>query len=178
MAAVRGGRRLQLVLEAIDAKLRSGDLVRIGFFEGARYPDGTPVAMVAALQEFGAPATGLPPRPFFRNMIAAHKREWPGAAARLLRSNDYDVRLTLQMVGEGIAGQLRQSITDLIAPSLSPTTLMIRKMLWKNPNLVVTRRTVFEARRRVQRGESTSGVSTKPLVWTGHMLASISYEVR
>ena len=37
---------------------------------------------------------------------------------------------------------------------------------------------VAKARRRVSAGESTAGVSTKPLVWTGHLLASVDYEVK
>jgi hypothetical protein len=33
--------------------LSSGDDLKVGFLEGAKYPDGTPVALVAATNEFG-----------------------------------------------------------------------------------------------------------------------------
>jgi hypothetical protein len=178
MAKVLGGQKTSIVLEKIGKQLQNADYVRVGFLEGARYPDGRPVAMVAAIQEFGAPKVKIPPRPFFRNMIAKHSKDWPQAASNLLKANNYDTKLTLNMVGDAIAGQLRQSIVDTHSPVLSPVTLMLRKMKAQNPALRVTRGTVREAARRVRRGESTGGVSVKPLVETGHMLQSISWEVR
>ena len=121
-------------------------MVRIGFLEGATYPDGTSVPLVAAVNEFGAPSRNQPPRPFFRNMIAAKSGEWPDSAARLLVANHYDTARTLGQVGEAIAGQLRESIRDLQEPPLAPATV---------------KRKGFD----------------KPLIDTGHMLASVSYEV-
>lgn len=177
MARVTGGNKLAVVLASINTQLHKGELLRVGFLENATYPDGTRVAMVAAIQEFGAPRAGIPPRPFFRNMIAQHRREWPRIAADLLRQNNYDAKVVLRLMGEGISGQLRQSIVDTMTPPLSPVTLMLRKMKSQQPGLRVNRSIVAEARRRVARGESTAGVSIKPLVETGHLLNSIDYEV-
>ena len=66
---------------------------------------------------------------------------------------------------------------DTNEPALSPVTLMLRKMFGNHPE-EIRGRDVAEARRRVSAGESTAGVSTKPLVWTGHLLASVDYEVK
>jgi len=178
MATISGGDKLQAQLDKIAAAATKASTLRVGFLENAAYPDGTKVAMVAAIQEFGAPRVGIPPRPFFRNMIRKKSPEWPKAIANLLKANDYDARLTLMQAGDAIRGQLQQSIVDTFAPSLSPVTLMLRKMKWKTPGLVVTGATVAEARKRVAAGESTSGVSTKPLVETGHLLNSVSFEVK
>jgi hypothetical protein len=178
MASVTGGQKAAVILAEIGARIKNAEFVRVGFLEKAKYPDGRPVAMIAAIQEFGAPRAKIPPRPFFRNMIAKHSSSWPQAAANLLKANNYDTRLTLNMVGDAIAGQLRQSIVDTTAPPLSPVTLMLRKMKAQNPGLRVSKRVVWEAARRVRRGESTGGASIKPLVETGHMLQSISWEVR
>jgi hypothetical protein len=79
--------------------------------------------MIAAIQEFGAPSRGIPPRPFFRNMIKAKSGEWPKAIAALLKANNYDARRTLMLTGEAIAGQLRQSIVDTNSPPLKPATI-------------------------------------------------------
>ena len=177
MAEISGGNRLQVALQGMARKLASAKSVRVGFLENATYPDGTPVAMVAAIQEFGAPKVGIPPRPFFRNMIAAKSSEWPKAIGDLLIANDYDAEKTLKLTGEGIRGQLQQSIIDTNAPELSPVTLMLRKMKSQNPDLIVTGTVVAEARSRVAAGESSAGVSTKPLTETGHMLNSIDFEV-
>lgn len=49
-----GGDKLRAALEQLQRKVQDGAHVRVGFFEGATYPDGTPVAQIAAIQEFGA----------------------------------------------------------------------------------------------------------------------------
>lgn len=79
------------------------------------------VATVAAAQEFGTDT--IPPRPYFRNMIAAKKASWGPAAAKLLKENDYDIDLTLNQVGLGVKGQLQQSILDTNAPPLADSTI-------------------------------------------------------
>ena len=48
-----GGDKLQTYLDRLLARVSSAQAVTVGFLEGATYPDGTPVAMVAAVQEFG-----------------------------------------------------------------------------------------------------------------------------
>ncbi len=120
---VVGGAKLKQALEDIGRKLGRGGTLKVGFLSGASYPDGTPVAMIAAIQDFGAPAAGIPPRPFFRNMIAEKQESWPGEIERDLKRTDYDVDLTLARVGALIAGQLRQSIVDTNEPPLKPATI-------------------------------------------------------
>jgi hypothetical protein len=96
VATLRGGDRFEKALAQISAMLRTSPTVaRVGFLENAKYPDGTPVAAIALIQDMGAPGAGIPPRPFFRNMIAAKQGEWPAAIARLLRENNYDARVAL-----------------------------------------------------------------------------------
>ena len=90
--------------------------------------------------------------------------------------NNYDVRTTLELVGDGIKGQLQQSIIGTTQPPLSPVTLMLRKMFGNHPEQI-TGKDVGEAARRVAAGESYGGVSTKPLDWTGHMKNSVGSEV-
>jgi hypothetical protein len=123
MATVTGGDKIAVVLGDLGKKLANAQVVRVGFLEGAKYPDGKPVAMIAAINEFGAPSRGQPPRPFFRRMIASHKGEWPDAIKGLLKANDYDAERTLDQAGAAVAGQLRQSITDLVDPPLAPSTI-------------------------------------------------------
>lgn len=178
MATMRGGEGFSEKLAAIAEAIGDGAKLRVGFLENAKYPNGTPVAMVAAIQDFGAPRAGIPPRPFFRNMIAAKQAEWPGAIAELLKDNDYNTQVTLDQAGYGIEGQLRESIIDTNQPPLSPVTLMLRKMKSQDQTLVVTRGTVAIARARVEAGESTAGVSTKTLIETSHMINSTGHEVK
>ena len=123
MATVKGGDKFEARLAAITAMVNNASEVRVGCLSEATYPDGTPVAMIAAIQDFGAPAAGIPPRPFFRNMIAKKSPEWPKAIRDLLKANQYDALRTLQQSGEAIAGQLRQSIVDTNDPPLAPATI-------------------------------------------------------
>lgn len=48
-----GGDRLMAHLDRILERVKSAQAVRVGFLEDSTYPDGTPVPMVAAVQEFG-----------------------------------------------------------------------------------------------------------------------------
>lgn len=123
MATISGGEKLAVALREMASKVAKPATLRVGFLENARYPDGTPVAMVAAINEGGAPSRGQPPRPFFRRMIAKHVGEWPSAIGDLLKANEYDAAKTLDLTGAAIAGQLRQSITDLVDPPLAASTI-------------------------------------------------------
>lgn len=147
MATIRGGEALQARLRELSRKVSEKGTLRAGFLEGATYPDGTPVAMVAAIQDYGAPAVNIPPRPFFRNVIAEGERTWGDNVASVLVAADYDVKLTLGRMGEFIKGQIQNSIVNGSYVPLRPATV----------------------RRK--------GGVDKPLIDTGHMLNSINYEV-
>ncbi len=123
MASISGGDKLKRRLRDIAQAVGRGGTLSVGFLENARYPDGTPVAMVAAIQDFGAPRANIPPRPFFRNMVAAKQDEWPRAIADLIVANDYDIEKSLHIAGEAIAGQLRESIVNTNTPPLAPSTI-------------------------------------------------------
>ena len=43
-----------------------------GFPKGSTYDNGTPIATAAAANNYGSPAKGIPPRPFFSNAITEH----------------------------------------------------------------------------------------------------------
>ncbi|WP_050450478.1 hypothetical protein [Bordetella bronchiseptica] len=125
MAAVslKGGEALVRRLEDMAKKMGDGGSLRVGFLEGATYPNGTPVALVAAVNEFGRPDRNQPPRPFFRTMIAEKQKNWPRALGAVAKNSDYDIDKTLGQMGEGIKGQLQESIQQLDSPALSPVTV-------------------------------------------------------
>lgn len=123
MATVKGGDKFSAALQKIAGAVSSAERVKVGFLSGATYPDGKPVAMIGAIQNWGAPAAGIPPRPFFSNMIQSKQREWGPATGKLLVANGYDAAVTLRLVGEAVAGQLRQSIRDTNEPALAESTI-------------------------------------------------------
>lgn len=124
MVEVTGGEKLAKRLAEIAEALGSGrahGTVRVGFLANATYPDGKPVALIAALNNWGT-ATA-PPRPFFTNMVAAKSPLWGDDLAVALKATDYDVRRSLDLVGANIAGQLRQSIIDTNSPPNAASTI-------------------------------------------------------
>lgn len=118
-----GGDGLTKALAAIGSKLQRGGVVNVGFLEGATNTEGVSIPMYAAINEFGAPSRGQPPRPFFRNMIAEKSPDWPARVTRALKAFNYDVEKTLDFLGQDIQADLRQSIIDLADPPLKPSTI-------------------------------------------------------
>lgn len=174
---IKGGEKLQAALKKISENVSKASKLKVGFLENATYPDGTSVAMVAAIQEFGAPKVGIPPRPYFRTMVAEKSPEWPAAVGTLLKQNSFDGERTLNQMGEGIKGQLQESIINTNSPALSPVTVMLRGMRANDSSLVVTGKTVGEAAQRVADGKTNYGASTKPLIDSGHLENSVDYQV-
>jgi hypothetical protein len=135
--------------------------VRVGFFEGSKYDNGTPVAQVAAAQEFGSPAQGIPPRSFMRQAIAQKSRWW----AQLVKAGMDEVAEGKQTtphqvwdkVGLKAAGDVRKAISKVMAPALKKSTI--------------------DARRRKMADGKTVGNLTKPLVDSGVMFNAVTHEV-
>jgi hypothetical protein len=125
MAAIKGGDKLAIALAKIAAGVSKPGTLSVGFLEGATAPNGDSIPERAANNEFGTPNAEhpIPPRPFFRNMIAAKSPEWPAAVGNLLKANDYDATKALDIAGEAIEGQLRQSIIDTNSPPLAEATI-------------------------------------------------------
>jgi hypothetical protein len=117
-----GADKVSAALEAIARKMGAGN-VTVGFMAGATYPDGTPVAAVAFWNEFGRPSEGQPPRPFFRQMIAAESPGWAGKMAKLAKATNYDGDRVLALMGEDIKGALQESITNFSSPGLAASTI-------------------------------------------------------
>ena len=176
MATIKGGDRLVAALAKISRGVSKPATLQVGFPEGATGDDGKPLALRAALNEFG---TGkIPPRPFFRTMISEKSPGWPKTVGDLLKENDYDAVKTLRQAGEGIKRQLQESIINTNDPPLSPVTVMLRGMKSKDSSLVVTGKTVGEAAARVAAGKTNYGASTKPLVESGDMLNGVQSIVK
>lgn len=123
MASFSGGSALEAKLAEIAERLGGGETLRVGFLEGATYPDGTAVPLVAAANEFGDPGMNRPPRPFFRRMIAAKSPEWGSDLSKVAMASGYDPKAFLPLMGERIKAQLQESIRELTDPALAQSTI-------------------------------------------------------
>lgn len=140
-----------------------GAELQVGFFPSAKYPDdkATPVAYVAAIHEFGSPARGIPPRPFFRPTIADRKKAWGSAIeyfAKRILAGESTAEQSLDSLGLAVAGDIKKTISKIKTPPLSPKTIKAK-------------------RRKLAAQGGDAGNLTKPLVETGLLLASITHEV-
>jgi hypothetical protein len=127
-----------------------GKSAHIGWFEDAKYEDGTPVAEVAAQNEFGVPTEHIPPRPFMRPTVADKGMEWAtnlGLGVVEVQDKNMTATQVLDAVGSGAAGDIQKTISLITSPAISAYTIS----------------------KRLERGNA----SIKPLVDTGQMLASL-----
>lgn len=119
-----GGALLDAKLREIADRLGKSASVDVGFHPDANYADGVqPVAMVAAIQNYGAPEAGIPARPFFSEMVRENSPNWGNELAGILVAEDYDGVRALRSMGEVIAGQLAESITQANFVPLAPATV-------------------------------------------------------
>ena len=159
------------------ARKMGGGKVAVGFLEGSTYDDegGTPVASVAYWNEFGHGGNfPSPPRSFFRTMIAKESPKWAGVMATYAKAANFDGAKVLGLMGEYIGGDLKESIINTNSPPLSHTTLVLRKRFWGHMGDI----RISDVLAAQHGGKEASGTQAKPLVVTGHMLASVGFEVK
>lgn len=159
----------------------NGEKLQVGWLSSANYSEGMPVAQVAFWQEYGTKSA--PPRPFFRPAIAENESKW----ANLVESGAGAVvegRATMDMVFNGLGLMTQADIKNAITgpqPALSPVTLALRRL--KNEGYTINGTLVGAVAAAVARGETGNGQlgapygNTTPLVDTGIMLATLTYNV-
>lgn len=136
-------------IDRIAAVLRGLEGVegKVGWFESARYPDGTAVAYVATIHEFGTSRT--PARPFMRPAVAQYGQQWVellGRGAKAALNGEMGASAVLEMVTLRAAGDVAKSIQAVTSPPLHPATI-------------------------ARKGNA------KPLVHTGQMIQSVTGKV-
>lgn len=162
-----GVARLTAALRELD-----GVQAKTGWFETAKYEDGTPVAYIASIHEFGAPGAGIPARPFMRPTVAEKREAWmrllEGGATEVLRGN-VTASTVLETVAMRAAGDIAKAIKAVTAPPLSQLTLAARAHAGPNGRIKGGADLGVAARKY-----GPFNVSTKPLVWTGQMIQSVT----
>lgn len=127
-------------------KLRDGE-VRIGWFEGMRYTDSTPVAMVARAHEFGY---GVPRRSFIRPPVHRNLGRWNTQLKTAFANaimNDQNTLDVLERFGHHVRGTIQREIWEGHFKPLAPSTIKAK------------------------------GGRTKPLIDTSFMANSIAVQV-
>ncbi len=137
-------------------------LVKVGWFSGSEYPDGTPVAAVAAIHVFGSPKKKIPKRDFMRPTIKQEKQNWARIVASKLKSGNLTAGEVCEILGLKVAGDIRKAIKNLTSPPLKLSTIAAR----------LRRR---HAKKGTKKAQSTT--IDKPLVDTAVMITSLTSKV-
>lgn len=154
-----------------------GKQAKIGWPSGKEYPDGTPVAYVAAIQNFGVPEKSIPPRPMLAPTIEENKARWAQVGRKLVHdvaNGNLDAADALDGIGRVAAMDLQATVAQITEPELSPVTVLLRK--WRKAGRTITGKTVGEAAAAIANGVDP-GSDNKPLNDTGYLIASIAHGV-
>lgn len=131
---------------------------KVGWFESAHYPGGPPVALVAAVNEYGWPEHNIPPRLGFRSTAEAMRPAWGkvmAGAAKQMIAGKMTMAQAMEIVGAKAAGDQRKHITEITSPPLKVDTVKARLSGKKQGSVV-------------------SVTIAKPLVHTGHLLNTLT----
>lgn len=131
-----------------------------GWFDSSVYPDGTPVAYVAVIQEFGSPQQNIPSRSFQRLTIAEQKQNWAvlfAQGSRQVLNGKLTGKQFLDSFGLQVAGDMRKTISNITEPALADSTI---------------------AARASKRGVDVDAVNKDPLRDTGYMVSTLNNQTR
>lgn len=138
-------------MKALKKRAQTLDLtsVKVGVPGSLNNPDGTSLAMIAAVHEFGNPAKGIPERSFLRGSILTNRKKYIAASKKLsfrVLSGDTTATQVYGLLGQAASDDVKQFIRegDFV------------------PNAAATVR---------RKG------SSKPLIDTGQLRQSITYVV-
>lgn len=148
--------------KALEQALAQLDTVvgKVGWFSSSIYPDGTPVAYIASIQEYGYAPHNLPPRLGMRITVAEKQKEWSGAVAygaKQVFKGAWTAVDMMEFVGTKAERDIFKHISNVTEPPLAESTLRARA-----------------ARLHVSHLTSTGA---KPLNDTGYMIATLTHIV-
>lgn len=148
---VKGGRKLQRALDKLSKVAGQPTQVKVGVPVGAvPYPDGTPLVLVAAVNEFGSTDGRVPERSYLRSTVTMEqptfKKFWRKQIAKDLLEGNITAAAALELLGQLAEGKIKKRIVEISEPPNAPSTV------------------------------SEKG-SSNPLIDTGHLRQSIRYEV-
>lgn len=147
-----GDERLRVAIKDLH-----GLVGKVGWFQSSHYPDGTPVAYVASIQEHGYPAGGIPPRLGMRDTADAKRVEWAaiaGRGAKAVLKGTTSATAAMEQLGLKAAGDMRKHIAEIVSPPLKPATI--------------------QDRLRQRANKKLRGALDKPEVFTGELIDSLT----
>lgn len=133
--------------------------LKVGFFQNSRYPDGTPVAYVAYLNEMGI---HNPRRPFMKRTIRRNLKKWVKGIKSSVKNGGLsrnNVLNAYRKAGIVAVGDVKKTIRSWEPGGNAPATVAAK-------------------RRRGRNGRNQQAINPEQvLIDTGLMISSVAYEV-
>lgn len=135
----QGGEKLTRLLKKMTRNVQTATGVNVGILADAKYPAAyktrveyrisplrttTSVAQVAFWNEFGT--KWMPARPFMRTTINEKSPKWGDSLAYVLKASGYDAHRAFTSMGQGIQGQIKQTIANWTDPPNAKLTVKIK----------------------------------------------------
>jgi len=128
--SVSGGDRLGNKLRQIRERLERNSGVLIGVPKGTgNYEDGAPIAVIAAVQEFGSADGKIPERSFLRVPLRQNtdrfKQVWRAAIPKIVKGDMTMNQLMNQLGSHGVA-VCQEAIAEGISPANAASTVQAK----------------------------------------------------
>jgi hypothetical protein len=156
-----GMKQLEIALKGLEGKVG-----KVGWFEKSKYEDGTPVAKVAAMNEYGYQPKHIPARPFIRPTIAEKQAEWKKIAldgAKAVLRGNFSIGQVMEALGLKAAADIRKTISTVYSPALAEKTILARMS-----------RNSRTSKIKGRLSEKNIGLLTKPLIDTKIMFNTLT----
>ena len=154
---ITGGEKLQQKLREIAAIKAQA---KVGFFDRATYPDGTSVAYVAYLNEYGG---HNPRRPFMKHTARKNIKKWVRGIQKNIKlggMSKSNVKLAYERAAVVAVGDVKKTIKAWPPGGNAPATV----------------------KAKARRGRSCKNLEAinpeTVLIDTGRMIGTVSYEVK
>ena len=119
--STKGGDKLKAILA--KAEKNRASKVKVGY-QGAKYADGTSLAAVAAIHNYGVPQQGIPERPFFSQAVSIMRQELPGILLHTIDPKTLTVAEgEARVIGAWATGIIEDRAKALRLPPNTPYTL-------------------------------------------------------
>lgn len=121
-----GGKKIEALFK--NAGKGGVKSVDVGVFLSAKYLDGTPVALVAVVNEFGSRKKGIPERPAFRSANLLNRKD----LVNIIKKNVDPGKMIIDQrlagkIGAAHQAATQKSIVALKSPPNKPSTLRAKR---------------------------------------------------
>tara|TARA_X000001388_G_scaffold28093_1_gene19845 strand:- start:1820 stop:2446 length:627 start_codon:yes stop_codon:yes gene_type:complete len=100
----------------------------VGVFDDAVHePRGIPITLIAAVNEYGSAAAGIPARPVFAKTFETNERKYTSLLKTAIKEsvgpNSTPIGPKLQEIGDGIAGDIKKGMHAFSSPVNADSTI-------------------------------------------------------